>query len=46
MRSSYCALVGVALLLGGCAVPTADQSSAPAAPGDPGAPFNGAGELA
>lgn len=46
MRSSYCVLVGVALLLGGCAGPTADQSSAPAVAGDPGAPFHGAWELA
>ncbi len=46
MRSIHCALAGVALLLGGCASPPADQSSAPAAAGDPGAPFHGAWELA
>ena len=46
MRSIHCVLAGVALLLGGCASPPADQSPAPAAADDPGAPFHGAWELA
>ena len=46
MRSSHCALVGVVLLFSGCASPPADQSPAPAAADDPGAPFHGAWELA
>ena len=46
MRSSHCALVGVVLLFSGCGSPPADQSPAPAAADDPGAPFHGAWELA
>ena len=46
MRSSYCALVGVVLLLGGCASPTSDEAAAALPAGDPGAPFHGAWELA
>ena len=48
MRSSHGALVGVVLLLGGCAGPTADEVPVAAAPpaGDPGARFHGAWELA
>ncbi len=47
MRSSHCVCVGVALLLGGCAGPAADEVPAAAAlpDGDPGAPFHGAWEL-
>ena len=46
MRSSHSALVGVVLLFSGCASPPTDQSPAPAAADDPGAPFHGAWELA
>ncbi len=48
MRSSLGVLVGVALLLGGCAGPGTDEVPAAAAPpaADPGAPFHGAWELA
>lgn len=46
MRSIHCALAGVALLLGGCAGPTADESSVALPAGDPGARFHGAWELA
>ncbi len=46
MRSIHSALAGLALLLGGCAGPPADQWPAPAAADDPGAPFHGAWELA
>lgn len=48
MRSCHCALVSIALLLGGCAGQAADEVPAAAAlvAGDPGAPFHGAWELA
>lgn len=48
MRSSPCALVGVVLLLGGCAGPTTNDAPAAAAlpADDPGARFHGAWELA
>ena len=43
MRSSHFALIGVVLLLGGCAGPTADEAPAAAlAADDPGARFHGA----
>ena len=46
--ASHCALIGVALLLGGCAGPTTDEVPATVAPlaDDPGARFHGAWELA
>lgn len=48
MRSSHGAIVGVVLLLGGCAGPMTDEvPTAAASPADdPGAPFHGAWELA
>ncbi len=47
-RSRHCALIGVALLLGGCAGPATDEVPAAVAlpADDPGAPFHGAWELA
>ena len=46
--ASHCALIGVALLLGGCAGPTTNEVPATVAPlaDDPGARFHGAWELA
>lgn len=47
MRSCHCALVSIALLLGGCAGQAADEVPAAALPAaDPGASFHGAWELA